>query len=67
MRYFRSIPASKKTLPEIDNELAYHTKRLYRLRKLERLGKAVQPALDDCTKIEAELDMEKRDRLLKQI
>lgn len=64
MRHFRNLPTNKMNLPEIEEELSYQTKRLYRLRKLERMGKEVQPDLGICEKREADLDMGRRDRLI---
>lgn len=57
---FRDLVPNLMNLPEIEEELAYQTKRLYRLRKLQRLGKQVEPDMGVVAKREAELDLEVR-------
>lgn len=57
---FRNLATSMMDLPEIEEELAYQSKRLYRLRKLEQMGKIVQPDLGTVEKREGALDMELR-------
>lgn len=61
---FRHLPTNLLTQTELAEELAYYTKRLYRLQKLERMGKEVNPFLKEVFDREADLDMENRKRLL---
>lgn len=59
---FRGLEVDLLELAEIEAELAYQTKRLYRLEKLERWGKQVEPDLKVCRAREAQLDLERRRR-----
>ena len=60
---FRDLRPELMNLPEIEEELKYQTKRLYRLRKLEKLGKGDAEETARVNEREAELDLELRNRL----
>lgn len=62
---FRDISPEMLTLPELEEEFTYMTKRLYRLRKLQGMGKTVEPSLSEVDAREASLDMELRKRRMR--
>lgn len=61
---FRKLRPEMMNLPEMEIELAYQTKRLYRLRKLERMGKDVEEDLAIVLERETELDLAVRKRYI---
>lgn len=60
---FRGLQPKLMNLPELQEELKYQAKRLYRLRKLEKLGKGDAEETARVSEREAELDLEVRNRL----
>ena len=52
------------SLPEMEEELKYLQKRMYRLEKLKRLGLNVEPDLQVVAEREAILDVGVRERLI---
>ena len=61
---FKELSPRLMDLSEMENELLYLQKRLYRLRKLERLGKEVEPDLGTVSAREDILDVAVRERRL---
>lgn len=59
---FKGHPPRLMDLPEMEQEHQYLTKRLYRLEKLKRMGKDVEPDLSNATVREDVLDVAIRER-----
>lgn len=64
MPHFKALSPHLMDLPEMEKELLYQQKRLYRLRKLEKLGKSVEPDLREVFEREQDLDIAVRERRL---
>lgn len=64
MRHFKRLSPRLLNLPEMEEELNYVRKRMYRLRKLQGLGKDVNPDLQVLVDREDVLDIAVRERRL---